>query len=53
MAELIREQVLDIFQNDWAMYVSRFQNLSLAAQIGILTRQGYISLTSLLAHVLA
>jgi len=53
VAELTREQALDILQNDWAVYVERFQCLSPAAQVEFLTRQGYGSLTDLLAHILA
>ena len=53
VAELTREQALDILQNDWAIYVERFQCLSPAAQVEFLTRQGYGSLTDLLAHILA
>lgn len=53
MADLTREQALDVLQNDWSTYVARFQQLSPAAQAEFLTRQGYDSLTSLLAHILA
>ncbi len=51
--ELTREQVLDILQNDWATYVERIQRFSPATQAEFLTRQGYVCLTDLLAHILA
>jgi hypothetical protein len=53
VTELSREQAFDILQNEWATYVARFQHLSPAVQAEFLTRQGYDSLTSLLAHILA
>lgn len=53
MANLTREQAVAVIQNDWATYVACFQRLSPASQAEFLTRQGYASLASLLAHILA
>jgi hypothetical protein len=53
MTELIRQQVLAALQNDWATYVERFRRLSPEAQAALLTRQGYVRLADLLAHVCA
>ena len=53
MAEITREQALDVIQNDWATYVEDFQSFSPAAQAEFLSRQGYGSLSALLAHIIA
>lgn len=53
MAELTREQALDILRNDWATYVQRIQRFSPEERAEFLIRQGYDCLTDLLAHILA
>jgi len=53
MAELTRDQVLNILRQDWATYVERFHHLSPAAQAEFLDKQGYNSLADLLAHIYA
>jgi len=53
MAEITRKQALDVIRNEWATYVKGFQIFSPAVQAKFLSRQGYGSLSALLAHILA
>lgn len=53
MADLTRQQVLDILQGDWATYVARFHRLAPEAQSAFLTQQGYARFADLLAHIRA
>ena len=53
MANVPREQFQKRIQNDWLVYLNRFDGLSLTGQQDFLQKQGYAFLGGLLAHIIA
>jgi hypothetical protein len=53
MEAIDREEVIRLLTVDWADYVPLFQSLSTEEKSAFLEKQGYKSLTDLLAHIVA
>ena len=53
MEKITREQFLDRLQHCWQPLVRRFQGLSAPEQNAFLAKQGYATLSALLAHIIA
>jgi hypothetical protein len=53
MESISRAQFLDRLRNNWQPYISRFTSLSAQEQKEFLVKQGYSSLSDLLAHIIA
>ena len=53
MTTPLRQEVLNILQEDWATYVQRFRCLSPEAQSTFPAEQGYARFADLLSHIIA
>jgi DNA-dependent RNA polymerase auxiliary subunit epsilon len=53
MTTVIRKDILNVLQRDWATYVQRFHTLSAVAQSVFLVKQGYTRFADLLSHIIA
>jgi hypothetical protein len=53
MAQLTRQEVLDVLQGNWAEYVHGFCSLPVEEQSVFLRRQGYARFADLLAHIVS